>query len=130
MPESRESMLDVMAMLRNQRIFQIAYTPSLLLTRAELLKARGYEVTSVLGNDAAKRALDQSQTYRLFIVGHDAPREAKEEMVQWLRNNFSNTRILALNAPYQEHLSGVDVNVIMNGPDVWLAAVEGLAARA
>jgi DNA-binding response OmpR family regulator len=114
--------------IRNRRIFQIAYTQSLLFTRAELLKTRGYEVTSVCGNDAAKRVLDRSQNYSLFLVGHDAPRESKEEMVRWLRENFPETKLLALNAPHQEHLTGVDVNVVMNGAEEWLAAVEGMAA--
>lgn len=38
-----------------KRIFQIAYTEGLLITRAELLKAHGYDVVSVLSNEAAKR---------------------------------------------------------------------------
>lgn len=38
-------------------IFQIAYHEMLLIARAELLKDRGYEVSSALGNDHAKRVL-------------------------------------------------------------------------
>jgi len=54
-------------------VFQIAYDPVLLVNRAELLKDRGYQVDSALGNDDAMRLLDQCQRDRLFIVGHAAP---------------------------------------------------------
>jgi len=114
--------------MENRRVFQIAYDRNLLFTREELLKTRGYEVTSVFGNDAAKGVLTRSQKYRLFIVGHDAPKETKQEMVRWLKDNFSEIKILALNAPFQEPVTGVDVNVLMNGPEEWLAAVEEIAA--
>jgi hypothetical protein len=60
---------------RNNRVFQIAYDEALLIARAELLEERGYEVGSVLGNEEAQRVLDQQQSFRLFIVGHAAPRE-------------------------------------------------------
>jgi hypothetical protein len=108
---------------RSNRVFQIAYDEMLLVTRDELLKKRGYEVTSVLGNEAAKRLLHKDQGYRLFIVGRDAPRETREEMVCWLKTNFPKTRILALNSPYETSLTGADYNVPLNGPEAWLAAV-------
>ncbi len=74
-------------------VFQIAYDEKLLITRAELLKNRGYEVGSVLGNDEAQRVLNSHQRYRLFIVGHAAPREAREEMLRWLKTNFPHIKI-------------------------------------
>ncbi len=105
------------------RIFQIAYDEKLLFTRAALLKNRGYEVSSVLGNDEAHRALDCRQNYRLFIVGHNAPRETREEMLLWLKINFPHTRTLALNPPHQASLPQADYNVILNGPEAWLSIV-------
>jgi hypothetical protein len=99
----------------SNRIFQIAYDQMLLLTRAELLRSRGYEVSSVLGNEAAMRALNYRQTYRrLFIVGHDAPTETG---VRWLKANFPETKILALNPPYHANLSGADFNFELNSPE-------------
>ena len=80
-------------------VFQIAYDETLLITRSELLKNRGYEVSSALGNDGAKRILDRRERYRLFIVGHAAPRETREEMVRSLKANFPNTKILVVNPP-------------------------------
>lgn len=112
---------------KDNRIFQIAYDEMLLITRGELLKRRGYEVSSVLGNEAAKRALDKRQTYYLFIVGHDAPRETREDMVRWLKTNFPGTKVLALNPPYQTKLTEADYNFHLNGPEEWLAAVASAA---
>jgi hypothetical protein len=108
---------------RNNRVFQIAYDDALLIARAELLKERGYEVSSVLGNEEAQRVLDNGQSFRLFIVGHAAPRKAREEMLRWLKTTFPHTRILALNAPQQPNLGEADYNVVLNGPEGWLSVV-------
>ncbi|MGA9790421.1 MAG: hypothetical protein WBQ43_06995 [Terriglobales bacterium] len=104
-------------------VFQIAYDETLLITRSELLKNRGYEVSSALGNDGAKRILDRRERYRLFIVGHAAPRETREEMVRWLKANFPNTKILVVNPPSSAILAGADYNVVLNGPEEWLSIV-------
>ena len=63
-------------------IFQIAYDESLLITRNELLKSRGYKVVSAFGNDEAERLLKKSQSYSLFIVGHATSTEKREEMLR------------------------------------------------
>jgi hypothetical protein len=92
----------------------------LLISRAELLKNPGYEVSSVLGNDDAQRVLANHERYRLFIVGHAASRETREEMVRWLKGKFPHTRILVLNPPQQANLAEADYNLVMNGPEEWL----------
>lgn len=109
-------------------MFQIAYDEMLLITRAQLLKNRGYEVTSVLGNNAAKCAIDTRQNHRLFIVGHAAPRETREEMVRWLKTNFPDTKILALNPPYHTNLAEADYNLILSRSEEWLSVVANAAA--
>jgi hypothetical protein len=106
-----------------KRVFQIAYDEMLLVSRAELLKSRGYEVSSALGNDGAKRILDTRQRYRIFIVGHAAPKETREDMVRWLKANFPNTKILVVNPPSATILAGADYNVVLNGPEEWLSIV-------
>jgi len=118
---SRESTAAPVA--QNNRIFQIAYDEMLLIARAELLKNRGYEVSSVLGNEEAQRVLDNGQSFRLFIVGHAASRETREGMLRWLKTTFPHTRILALNPPQQEYLDEADYNVVLNGPEGWLSIV-------
>ncbi len=104
-------------------VFQIAYDEVLLVSRAELLKNRGYEVSSVLGNDDAKRVLDKRQGHRLFIVGHAAPTETREEMVRWLKTNFPDSKILALNPTYHNNLAKADYNLTLSRHEEWLSIV-------
>ena len=109
-------------------ILQIVYDESLLITREQLLKSRGYEVVSVLGNEDAKRLLAiPGQFYRLFIVGHAAPQQAREEIACWLKERFPKTQVLALNGPYQDKVRAADLNAILEGPDAWLSAVDRVA---
>lgn len=110
-----------------KRVFQIAYDEMLLVSRAELLKNRGYEVSSAIGNDGAKRILDKGERYRIFIVGHAAPLETREEMVSWLKANFPNIKILVVNPPASAILAEADYNVVLNGPEAWLSIVENNA---
>lgn len=105
-----------------KHIFQITYDEEAGVQRAELLKARGYSVVSVIGNDAAKVALSSIQDYDLFIVGHAAPEETRREIVAWLRAKYPPVKILALNPPNQQIL-GADYNVRQNRPEAWLAIV-------
>lgn len=112
---------------RSNRVFQIAYDEALLIARAELLKEHGYEVSSVLGNEEAQRVLDHQQSFRLFIVGHAAPRKTREVMLRWLKTKFPHTRILALNPPQQPNLGEADYNVVLNGPEGWLSIVANVA---
>jgi len=105
-------------------IFQIAYDQVLMASRAELLKAYGFNVFSVLGNAGAKEALTGGLQYSLFIIGHGAPPDARKEMAQWLKAKYPQVPILALNPPYQQELAPADYNLVLNGPEEWLFVVE------
>jgi hypothetical protein len=109
------------------QVFQIAYDEGLLMTRAELLKGLGYEVTSALSNDDAKRLLKNGKTFAIFIIGHANAKPVREEMVTWLRTNFPGAKIIALNPHSDSRLKGADYNFILNGPEEWLAAVASAA---
>ena len=110
------------APVKLRRIFQISYDEELGLRRAELLRSRGYGVISVIGNEAAKVLLSSPQRYDLFIIGHAAPEETRREMVDWLKTESPNVKVLALNPPNQEVLAA-DYNVRQNGPENWLPIV-------
>jgi len=110
----------------NIKVFQIAYDERQLVARRELLRERGYEVSSTLGNEQAERFLERNQGYELFIVGHAAPSEVRAKMVRWLRANFPSSKILALNPPANPKLADVDYNFILNGPEPWLAVVASM----
>jgi hypothetical protein len=104
-------------------VAQIAYLHERAAERTDLLRARGFGVVSVVGNEAAKLVLDLSQDWNFFIVGTDAAKEVREEMVAWLKTKFPNIPILALNPSAAQALRGADYNVKQNGPELWLAIV-------
>jgi hypothetical protein len=104
-------------------IFQIAYSETLGVTRSEELTRRGYRVTTVIGNESAKRILTNStQHYDLFVVAHAASKRAREEMVAWLRAKYPNVKILALN-PARERLRDVSYNAPLDSPETWMPIV-------
>lgn len=105
-----------------KQIFQISYDEQLGLRSAELLNSHGYSVVSVIGNDAAKVVLSSIQQYDLFIIGHAAAEETRQEMVIWLRMKYPTVKILALNPPNQEVLHA-DYNVWQSSPETWLPIV-------
>src|SRR6266436_4378418 len=109
-----------------KRIFQIAYTDQLRLSRAELLRSLGYAVISVVGNDAAKLLLTTLRRddlgIALFIVGHAAPAQTRKEMIDWLKENYPKARILALN-PSNQPTPDADYNVEQNGHEGWTPLV-------
>jgi hypothetical protein len=104
-------------------VFQIAYDQHRLVTRAEALRHRGFEIISVVGNEAAKTVLGSPQHSDLFIVGHAAPEQTRREMVDWLKVRYPHVKILALNSADDRQLAGADYNAILNGPDEWLSMV-------
>jgi len=104
-------------------IVQIAYDPALAITREEQLKDCGFQVISVFGNDEARRVLNETNRHHLFIVGHAAPNEARQEMVRWLKANFPDAKILALNPAEDTDLSEADYNFPVNDSAEWLAVI-------
>jgi hypothetical protein len=104
-------------------VIQIAYDTRLATARTETLRLHGYEVVSVIGNEAAKVVLSLPHDCDFFIVGHGAPEDARQEMVAWLRAKYPGVRILALNSPEIRELVGADYNVKLNGPEVWLPMI-------
>jgi len=105
-----------------KRIFQISYDEAAGLRRTEVLRSRGYGVISVLGNEAAKVLLSSIQHYDLFIVGHAATEETRREIVDWLKANYPQVKILAMNPPDQQ-VPKADYNAEQDGPENWLPIV-------
>jgi hypothetical protein len=104
-------------------VFQIAYDGGLASARTRVLRLQGYEVVSVIGNEAAKLVLSMPEQYDFFIVGHAADDQARTEMVAWLKAHYPGVRILALNPPKVSELAGADYNVKLNGPETWLPII-------
>ena len=113
---------------RRKHIFQIAYDELLLISRAQILKDRGYDVTSVLGNADAQRILAKREKYHIFLIGHAAPHSERQAMAGWIKCQFPGAKVLALNAPTYGALPEADFNFVLNGPEEWLAAIAREAA--
>ncbi|HTW74825.1 MAG TPA: response regulator [Steroidobacteraceae bacterium] len=109
----------------SKRIFQIAYDDqSEMYLRASLLRERGYEVQSVLGNQAAKDVLVSWPRYDLFIIGHNAPEATRVEMVQFIRANYPRQPIIALNAAAGMQLCNLPYNAPVDEPGIWIPLVQ------
>jgi hypothetical protein len=112
---------------RRRVVVQIAYDEVLLLKRAELLRNRGYDVISAFGNESAKAILESGRQFDIFIVGHSAADRIRAEIVSWIKMRFPGVKILALNSAQHKDLEGADYNVVLNGPEKWLALVDSAA---
>jgi hypothetical protein len=100
-------------------VFQIAYEERLAASRSQTLRHNGYEVVSVIGNEAARLVLELDRSWEFFIVGHDAAKETRKEIVVWLKAHFPNVRLLALSASPGGEIPGADYNA-PNAPELWL----------
>lgn len=105
-----------------KRIFQIAYHEEAGLATAELLRARGYAVISVLSNEAARVLLSSIQKYDLFIIGYAATEKCRSEMADWLKTHYPDVKVLALNLLHQP-LPNADYNALASDPEGWLSFV-------
>lgn len=120
---ARLNVLSSRGVSRKPVVFQIAYDSGLAIARTMVLRLQGYEVVSVLGNEAAKVVLSMPEQYDFFIVGHAADDQVRKEMVLWLKAHYPGVRILALNPPRVSELAGADYNVKLNGPETWLPII-------
>jgi hypothetical protein len=106
-----------------KRVFQVAYTKTFSIQRANRLRNLGYGVLSVMGNVAAKTLLTvvpmKPRELALFIVGHTGSEEARSEVVRWLKSRYPLVPLVALNPPQQE-VVGADYNVLNDNTDLWL----------
>src|SRR6202011_6026726 len=109
-------------------VFQSGYDEKGLNARAELLRRFGHEVISVTHNEAAKVALGSYRDVDVFIVGHTAPEQTREEMVAWLRANYPKVKIVALNPSKDRQLAGADYNVLLNDHNEWLSLIVAAAS--
>jgi hypothetical protein len=108
-------------------ILQIAYYATLQETRALMLKSAGYEVTSVLGNDNAKR-LDRSviAAADLILVGFSAPHSVRTAIVLWFKAHYPKIPLVALQSSRWEEFPEADLSIFSEDPTIWLAKVASI----
>lgn len=109
-------------------MFQIGYDETELKVRAELFRRVGHEVISVADNEAAKNALTSIHNVDVFVVGYTAPEQTRKEMVDWLKTNFPNVKIVALIPSANRQLPRADYNVVLNDREEWLFLLEAAAS--
>lgn len=113
-----------------KHVLQVAYYPSLLETRARMLQAHGYRVTSVLGNETAQ-AVDSlvMSSVDVVVVGFSAPQPARQSIVGWFKTQFPTLPVVALQSQSWENISLADVTAPADDPAVWLSAVAKALGR-
>ncbi len=103
-------------------VFQVGYDDDKGSTAREtLFRSFGHEVISVADNDAAKRALASILNVDVFVLGHAAPEQTQKEMVNWLKANFPNARIVALIPSASPLLLCADYNVPQSDWAAWVS---------
>jgi hypothetical protein len=111
-----------------QIVFQIGYDEKDLNARAELFRRVGHHVMSVPDNEAAKRALTSIEKVDVFVVGNAAPEQTRKEMVDWLKTNYPNVKIVALIPCANRQLPRADYNIVLNEWDEWLSLLAAAAS--
>ena len=108
-------------------ILQVAYYPTLRDIRAEMLRAAGYRVTSILGNHEAMM-LDREflEAADLAIVGSCADHSVRTEMIHWLKAHCPKIPVLALQLNEWEEFREADKAALSGNPKAWLAAIADL----
>jgi CheY-like chemotaxis protein len=104
-------------------IVQVTYDHPRALRRTPVFRQNGYDVLTLIGNEAAKTVLSLPQRADVILLGHAAPDETRTEMVQWLRARYPSVPIIALNSPARPPLTGVDYEVKINGPETLLPVI-------
>ncbi|HKW31561.1 MAG TPA: hypothetical protein VJN92_01050 [Candidatus Acidoferrum sp.] len=111
-----------------QIVFQIGYDEKDLNARAELFRRCGHHVISVVDNQAARQALTSIQNVDVFVVGPNTREETRKEMVDWLRANFPQIKIVALIPSASHQVPRADYNIVLNDWDEWLSLLAAAAS--
>jgi hypothetical protein len=105
-----------------QIVFQVAYDDQRgAAARETLFRSFGHEVISVVDNDAAKRVLASIPSVDVFVLGHTAPEQTREEMIDWLHLNFPKARIVALIPSASPELLCADYNIPQRDWAAWIS---------
>ncbi|HVH70504.1 MAG TPA: hypothetical protein VNB49_05270 [Candidatus Dormibacteraeota bacterium] len=109
-------------------MFQVGYDERELYARAELFRRVGHEVISVPDNEAAKRALASIRNVDVFVVGYAAPEQTRKDMVDWLKMNFPEAKVVAMIPSASRQLPRADYNIVLNDWDGWMSLLTATAS--
>lgn len=92
-----------------------------------MLREAGYRVTSVLGNDEARKLSDEViASADLVVLGFSAPYSVRGSMVHWLKAHHTDVAVLVLQSNSWEKFPEADAVSLCEDPTVWLAAVASI----
>ncbi len=97
-----------------RQILCISWEPELAKQREEIFGESGCHVTSVVGLEAAEKAV--MDDFDLLVLGHSVPREHKRRLMRMFRAH-SEAPILSLLAPGQPPLPEATLGVPGTDPD-------------
>ena len=107
---------------RSPSILSISYDESLLHTRAWILEAAGFNVTSALGFTQAVKHCQSA--FDLIIMGHSIPRDDRQSLLDIIRSH-NHTRILLMRRPGEPASDGIDYSIeSWEGPEALVSTVE------
>ncbi len=109
---------------KTPHILQVAYYHPLQELRAEMLRAAGYLVISVLGNNEAM-GLDGAMIAAadLVLVGFSAEHPVRSAIVHWFKLHYPNIPVVVLQFHEWERFAEADVSSMSEDPAMWLAEV-------
>lgn len=82
--------------LRKKRILHVEFDRTLLAIRHTLLETAGFEVVSCFNATGIREVSTATAPFDVFLVGHSAPADEREDLVIWMKTNFPETRIVVL----------------------------------
>lgn len=92
-----------------RRILCISWNPDLAREREQILSEAGCEVVSVVGQQAAEKAMTTADPDAL-VIGHSVPREHKQRLMRAFRRH-SDGPILSLLLPGQQPLAEATLGI-------------------
>lgn len=106
------------------RILQVAYDQGLLETRALMLKAKGYEVTSVRGNQQAMLLTSDSLAkFDAALIGFSSTFMVRSAMLAWFKSKLPQLPVIVLQFHTFEKFPQADCCSLSEDPSIWLDAV-------
>jgi len=80
----------------SKRIVHVEFDNVLLTTRHALLETAGFEVVSCFGSAAARQVMTDQRGFDLFLIGHAASMQERDQLIAWAQSCCPRTPILTI----------------------------------
>jgi DNA-binding NarL/FixJ family response regulator len=100
-----------------------------LAERDAILKSRGYQVISVLSGDDAYKINVSDSGIGVVVIGHGAPRAAREQLISYFRNKLPGVPIVVLLRSTDGPFADADFNCPADDPPLWERTVTEILTR-